>query len=387
VGPQEIESVSEQPEIQARLLAALADVHFHSGSYREQLASAEQAVRMWRAVGDKPPLADALALHGIALRLLGQWQDALGMLREAVSLAEQTGSLFVCAFAWNHIGYAYLQSGQFDEAATAFERGRDLGERIRNVSFYGASRFLLGLHAFYAGDWAAARMWFDHTAASVLDGKAYTVSAYGPLGQGLIRVVTGEREIGLSYLRETIALREQGGMPHIIDRARRELAEAELVMGNAISARRLLEPYVTQPGRQDENDITPMMPLLAWANMDLGEGEDVEALLDRATAQARAHHHALALIDVLRVWGLLYTRQRRWPEATEALEEGLALARGMLCPYAEAKALYVYGRLHMAQGEPERARERFTAASAILDQLGERLYAEHIERALAEIAG
>jgi len=59
----------------------------------------------------------------------------------------------------------------------------------------------------------------------------------------------------------------------------------------------------------------------------------------------------------------------------------------MLCPYAEAKALYVYGRLHMAQGEPERARERFTAASAILDQLGERLYAEHIERALAEIAG
>jgi hypothetical protein len=52
-------------------------------------------------------------------------------------------------------------------------------------------------------------------------------------------------------------------------------------------------------------------------------------------------------------------------------------------PYAEAKALYVYGQLLVAKGEPGPAREQYWAALAICDQLGEGLYRPHIERALA----
>ena len=53
-------------------------------------------------------------------------------------------------------------------------------------------------------------------------------------------------------------------------------------------------------------------------------------------------------------------------------------------PYAEAQALWVYGQVHEARGEPDLARERYGAALAILNPLGERLYAESIERALVE---
>jgi hypothetical protein len=75
----------------------------------------------------------------------------------------------------------------------------------------------------------------------------------------------------------------------------------------------------------------------------------------------------------------------RRQEAEAALEETLALCRTLPCPYAEAKALAVYGQLHAARGEPERARERYMAARAICEQLGERLYRPQIERALAEL--
>jgi hypothetical protein len=57
----------------------------------------------------------------------------------------------------------------------------------------------------------------------------------------------------------------------------------------------------------------------------------------------------------------------------------------MPLPYAEAKARYGYGQLYAAKGESEPAREQYRAALAILDRLGERLYAEHVERALAEL--
>ena len=52
-------------------------------------------------------------------------------------------------------------------------------------------------------------------------------------------------------------------------------------------------------------------------------------------------------------------------------------------PYAEAKALYVYGQLRTAQGEHDQARASFEEALAILNRLNERLYATRVECALA----
>jgi hypothetical protein len=52
-------------------------------------------------------------------------------------------------------------------------------------------------------------------------------------------------------------------------------------------------------------------------------------------------------------------------------------------PYAEAKALFAYGQLRIQQCEPQQANECFEAALAICSRLGERLYAQRIEQALA----
>lgn len=58
-------------------------------------------------------------------------------------------------------------------------------------------------------------------------------------------------------------------------------------------------------------------------------------------------------------------------------------ARAMPYPYAEARALYIYGQLHQARGEREAASARYAAALTILNRLGERLLAAQIERTLA----
>jgi hypothetical protein len=55
-------------------------------------------------------------------------------------------------------------------------------------------------------------------------------------------------------------------------------------------------------------------------------------------------------------------------------------------PYAEAKTLYISGRLYQAKGEPEQAREQLEEALTILYRLGERLYAHHIEQIRAVLA-
>jgi tetratricopeptide (TPR) repeat protein len=97
-------------------------------------------------------------------------------------------------------------------------------------------------------------------------------------------------------------------------------------------------------------------------------------------------HNYLNLVDALRLQAAVWNRQERWDEAEAALEEAFALTREMPYPYAEAKALATYGDLLVACGKPERARDQYEAALAILRPLGEVPCAERIERALAEIA-
>ncbi len=124
------------------------------------------------------------------------------------------------------------------------------------------------------------------------------------------------------------------------------------------------------------------LPLLAWAEGALGQYAQAEARLAMLLATAAP----LTRVDALRVQGLLATMQGRWNVAVEALDEALERARAMPYPYAEAKTLWVYGRLEAARGDPAAARERFSQALAICDRLGEGMYRPHIADALATVS-
>jgi tetratricopeptide (TPR) repeat protein len=130
-----------------------------------------------------------------------------------------------------------------------------------------------------------------------------------------------------------------------------------------------------------EADVEKLLPLMAWAEVELG-------LQDRATATI-----ALALdrntpvwrVHALRVQGMLRAREQRYDEAIQSFDESLALSHAIADVYAEAKALYVYGQILLARGERDQARDRFEQALAICERLGEGLYRHPIERALREL--
>jgi tetratricopeptide (TPR) repeat protein len=79
-------------------------------------------------------------------------------------------------------------------------------------------------------------------------------------------------------------------------------------------------------------------------------------------------------------------REAQYHAATGDLDEAITLCQAIPYPYAEAKALYVYGQLHAAKGEPKRACERYQAALAICERLGEGLYRPYIEQDLELIS-
>jgi hypothetical protein len=183
-------------------------------------------------------------------------------------------------------------------------------------------------------------------------------------------------------LAEGLERAEQVGAPERIFLAHAVLAEWELLAGQPQAARARLEPLLDPPDREDSFQ-THLWTLLAWAALDLEEEGPTAAFLHQALLRARTRQIRFSLAETLRIQARFCLHQERWADAQAALEELVLLCRAMPYPYAEAKALQLYGRLHLLKGESVLARERLEAARAILDRLGERLYAEQIEQALA----
>jgi len=132
-------------------------------------------------------------------------------------------------------------------------------------------------------------------------------------------------------------------------------------------------------------DVDVLLPLMAWAHLDLGELDVAMEMAARGLTRARAEGNRVALVDALRVQAMVAIRQRQWEEAERFLGEGLARAGGMPYPYAEGRLLHIYGLLHLDTGETRPARERLEAALAIFRQLGARKEIERVDRVLDDL--
>jgi tetratricopeptide (TPR) repeat protein len=364
-----------------------------AGRLRDAVDLVDRGVELARAVGDDALLARAYMLRGYVGALSGS-EGSLTDNLDAVVLAERADTEFL-AMALNLVTATYLSEGQFALAKPYAERALAVAERRQVPDDIAFMRVNLGELAYYRGDWDEAREHIAHAVAiqerldpTLTWGDAAPMQVYVcllDLAQGrAIEETTLRLESLLTIMRDLVShpALELGAQGEVA------LAERHLLMGQAAPAHARLAALLDQPALAEHARMARArmiaLPTLAWAEAELGHdtaaAERLEVAIAIATATAR--REVLELVDALRVKGLLAARQRRWKDARAALDEAITLCRAMPYPYAEAKALYVYGQLYAARGEPTQACEKYRAALAICDRLGEGLYRPRIEQDL-----
>lgn len=181
----------------------------------------------------------------------------------------------------------------------------------------------------------------------------------------------------------------------------RLLAERDLLDGEPAAALARLEPLVELGRRAPDPGGTQGVPaavggrtprgnimfnllfaLLARAYMELGQEDEAEAVLRESMKRARAQDHHSSRADLLRVQGMLRSRQRRFQEAREALEEAIELAQRMPDPHREAQARALLGTLAARTEEDAEAREQLRAPLAIFQRLGAHPYVRRLQPSL-----
>jgi tetratricopeptide (TPR) repeat protein/transcriptional regulator with XRE-family HTH domain len=370
----------------ATLRFTLATLYNNSGRYAEELVAAEQAVDLARSLADDALVAQAQAVHGMALMLLGRPDEAVPALEEATSVGETVGDLLTLSRAFMHLMGIHVRGGAFAQARVYGERARKYVEQSGDPALTTLVYCNCGSAAYLAGEWDQARALYQQAAEAIREVRLSHAASAPPLGLGQLCLAEGKSDEAVRLLHESMAFAQSSNILSVLRPAQAALAERDLLEGRPGAALQRLTPLLDRHPGQEEAEVTPLLPLVAWAYLEMERDEMAAKVVAQSLTRAFASGQPLVVPDALRVQALLALRQRRWSEAKSALDQALVAARTMPYPYTVAKALCVYGLLYQQKEDPERARERFAEALTICRRLGERLYAAQVERAIEWLA-
>jgi predicted ATPase/class 3 adenylate cyclase len=375
------------------LYLSLGQYSFASRQHADELDASEHALEVAQAVGDASLVLLAQQRRGIALHNTRRPEEAASELTAVVAVLEDLGrhkeSMLLPVSdlevdTLHNLGSALTTLGRLNEAQAVAKRGLAVAEQKRFSGWEAAIVAQCSDIAFLQGDWPAAQRYIER--AVTLEEQIRITSNRRPfvyITDGLLQLAQGRLEAATQSVEVGLALAEQRS-DMWLPWAQRLLVEIDLEKGDPASARSRLSPLLDS-ARLTEREIDAFLPVLVWAYLESGEVELAKALTSQSVTRLRAEHRWLYLLTALQVEAAVSIQQQHWKEAETALDQALALALPMPYPYEEAKALSTYGDLLVARGQPERARDQYKAALTILHRLGERPYADRIERALAQV--
>jgi tetratricopeptide (TPR) repeat protein len=372
---------ADAPQGWARVYEAVAFLYHEMNHHQESLAAAEQAVALARLAGDDALLVAGLHRYGEALVNLRRIEESVQATSEFLLLAERVGDLRHAGLALGTLAYnASMIQGAFGQSLAYYDRALELSEQVGDRKFVFICLINRGHVNFLLGDWQAARADGERARALHPWKDEHVLTCTPLLHLGWISLAEGRWSEAKELLEQGLAMaeRKQFLNGEVVGLA--ALSERDLLENRPDAAHARLEPFLA---RASPEQRALLLSLLAWEALLLGEEGQAGALAVQGLALARQMRFILP--DALRIQALVHLQQERWEEAEALLEEALDLCDAMPYPYAEAKALYVYGLLHKAKDELEQARGRLQAALAILNRLGERLYATQVEQALAAL--
>lgn len=328
----------------AALHLSLASLLFLIGRYQEQAAAAERAGEIARAIGSDRLLGEAEERRGTGVTLLSHSDEGRRIIEGAIPLIEAGGDLVTLSRALTNVGETAKQLGDMAAARRYTEQAIEVGERIGNPDQLAFDLANLGDILLIVGEWSAAADALERGLAMGGE-KRTTYNASLLLYAGRLALWTGDWDEADRRLHAGLALAADTEDRQMMEYAEAFLAELDLCHRRPDSAVDRLRPR----SEAEDSNLGLLLPIFAWALAEAGESEEAAAVAKRAMERARGHD-TLNLIDALRVQGMALLRQGQDGEAEQVLADGLALAKELPYPYAEAHILQLLGRTEEALG-------------------------------------
>jgi len=272
--------------VRAKALRGLGYILFFQQDYARAIAALEEAIALYKELGDASGTAYALANLGYAVAHGGYHERVAAFVQEGEALMQE-GDLegHPRAFLRIILAHAAMEEDDLDWAVAQLEEGlalcRELGD-LRNTSM---SLFLLGMIELKRGDLDRGATLLEEGALIARELKGRLGGAYYGLGLGKVSAMRGRPVRAARLWGAAEALREQMGMLlSQFDLAhsgyRRDLAavssaldeasfDAAWAEGRAMSPEQVFEYALDEPATPHEEDKDTLPPAVETPSLDI----------------------------------------------------------------------------------------------------------------------
>jgi CHAT domain-containing protein/predicted negative regulator of RcsB-dependent stress response len=333
----------------------------------------EEALPLYRAVGDRSGEAKTINNIGLVYSFLGEKQKALGYYNQALSLRRAAGDLSGEASTLSGITSVYDSLGEKQKAIDHYGQALQVYQGLGDRGNEGATLYNISL--VYAGtgqnqkalECLLQAMPLYHATGS-LSGEAMTLYMIGSISDGL-----GEKQKALEYYKQALshfqavgAHASEATTHYRIGSVYTSLGENQKALGFYSQA---LQLY--QAGGDHKNEAS-VLCLIGATNYGLGEKQKALDSFNQALPLLRAVNDRSSEAATLEYIGLVYDSLSEWQKAIDHYGQALRLYQGLGDRAREALLLSSIGRTYNSLGEKQRALDYLNQALPLLRAVGER---------------
>jgi tetratricopeptide (TPR) repeat protein len=320
------------------------------------------------------------SLRGMELIELGRTDEGLQLLEAMIVEAESPYDVHGC---FRHAALGYVPKGDLARAKAYFAHALSLAEDIGVPMGVGLALGELGYLSSLLCEWREVEVYLDRleNILNTVDLRWDRPTELRLLLRGQMCFAQGEWDQCSQFIHEGMSVREGSGDSHTLAPLHQALAEMELMRGHAESAQTSLKSVLAR-NDVSEKHITSLLPLLAWARLELGDSSGARELAEKAVRRARNHGMHLYLADALWIMGLAASRCGLASEAVHSLAAALELSRSLSYGRGEGRGLYAQGLAAIERSDLPAAKTGLT----VFQRLGLQPYIAKTERALSGLA-
>jgi tetratricopeptide (TPR) repeat protein len=381
----------ERTELTIDIHIDLRNAFLSLGDWARLADQLHQAEGLARTLGDQHRLARIATFMVNLYQVTGDYDEALRMGEEALSIARALGDRSIEVVATNYLGMAHDVRGELEAAATLLER---------NVALEGDLRYdrfgMPSIQSAFAEAWLASVLSqlgrfneaIEHAEAAVQIAEAAdhpTALVYALLYLGLAHLRRGNLPHAIRVLERCLELTRTVQFLVAIPHTAATLGAAYALAGRPDEALPLVAAAVEDGHRRQLHTRPPGLILLCagmtWLTArrnDEAASHAREALaLTRRLGARASEAYALCLAgDVASTRGAA--------DAEGYYREALALAGELGMRPLVAHCHLGLGKLYRRTGKPERAEEHLTTATAMYREMGMTYWLEKAEAELRE---
>jgi tetratricopeptide (TPR) repeat protein len=232
-------NAGDRAEARAKALRGLARLAVEQGDHERAVASAEEALALYRGLGDEQGVSNSLAQLGWAATVRGDYERAEALHEQSLAAARRSDDAWSLSFALNALATVASYREDYERAEALQEEALALGRKLGDRQRVSAVLVNMGYVRAVRGDFERAEPLLDEALAISRELKYPSATAESLLALGIVATRRGDHGRAKTLLEESLVLCRKLGSIVTVAEGLETLAGLAGALGDAPRAARL----------------------------------------------------------------------------------------------------------------------------------------------------